>query len=274
MTRKGKVILIILGIIVLLPLLWKYGYDFQFKNSENLGPSITYILGTDYLGRDILLRLLVAFSVSFFIGVISAFTTTCIGFILGTISAQKGGWVDAIIMGITDIFYVVPSVLVVIILQIIFYEVNIIKTNSLWGSIWPMIVSFSLLYWMSFARVVRATVLSLKTQEFYQVSVSFGGNSFHILKYHIIPCMTKLLLTNFIIQIPNIVVSEAFFSFIGLGIPPNIPSIGGLISEYMNSIYSYPFRAIYPIIALILLIIFMKSLSVELLKKQSVLESA
>jgi oligopeptide transport system permease protein len=228
------VILAILG-----PLFSKYTYSDQFLNKQGYKPSKEFWFGTDTLGRDIFVRVLYGARISLAVGFVASVINLTIGVLYGGISGYLGGRVDNIMMRVVDIFYSIPLTLYVILLMVI-----------IGPGLKSIFIALGAVYWVEMARVVRAQVLSLKEQEFVLAARTLGADTKRILFKHLIPnCMGPIIVT-VSMSIPRAIFTEAFLSFIGLGVSAPKASWGMLASDAISGIRSYPHVLFFPALAI------------------------
>ena len=262
------VLILILIIIFLLsifaPIISSYKFDTQIRGEELQGSSIKHILGTDSLGRDMFIRLMYATRISLLIGIVASFVNMVIGTIYGGISGILGGKVDNIMMRIVDVFISIPQIIYVIFV-IILCRVFFSGLHDEIKDVMSVLIAIGVTYWLKTARVVRAEVLNIKEQDFVKYAIVIGSSKVRILLKHIIPNSIQTIMAITILQIPTAIFTEAFLSFIGIGINPPIPSWGSLIYEEVGNIYSQPQPVIYTSI-LVISIMFLISVLGEYIK--------
>lgn len=200
-----------------------------------------YIFGTDSLGRDVWIRILYGARISLTVGLVASLVNLFIGIIYGGIAGYEGGRVDNIMMRIVDIINSIPSLLIVILLMVVISPG--IKT---------IIITIGLIYWVSMARLVRGQVLSLKEQEFVLAAKALGVSKFKIIMKHLIPNAMGPIIVSLTMSIPSAIFTEAFLSFIGLGVSAPQASWGTLANEALGVIRSYPYQLVAPSIAIAL----------------------
>lgn len=223
------------------PLLSPYSYSQQFMDFQGVGPCRAFWFGTDTLGRDVLVRVLYGARISLAVGFVASFINLVVGVIYGGIAGLAGGRVDAVMMRIVDIFYSIPLVLTVILLMVL-----------MGPGLKSIFIALGLVYWVDMARIVRAQVLSLKEQDFVMAARAMGANTRRILFRHLIPnCMGPIIVT-VTMCIPAAIFTEAFLSFIGLGVSAPAASWGMLTSDAVVGIRSYPHMLFFPAMAIAL----------------------
>ena len=228
MLKKNKMALLGLGILVILVLLALFAdviadYD-TVVIKQNLanrlkGPSAEHWLGTDEFGRDIFARLIHGARVSLKVGIIAVGISIVLGGILGALAGFYGGKIDNIIMRVMDVFLAVPSILLAIAI-----------VSALGPSILNLMVAISISSVPSYARIVRASVLSIRDQEFVEAARAIGANNARIIFRHIIPNSLAPVIVQGTLGVASAILSTAGLSFIGLGIQPPAPEWGSMLS--------------------------------------------
>ncbi|GAB3923712.1 peptide ABC transporter permease [Microlunatus endophyticus] len=187
------------------------------------GPGHTFLLGTDSLGRDVLVRLAYGARVSLLVGVVASLVAAAIGVTIGTIAGYFGGWADLLLSRVIDLVMSVPFLLCALALVSV-------RGPSLTLSI-CVIIFFS---WTHIGRVVRSQVLSLRQREFVEAARSLGSGPVSIIVRDVLPNLTVPIVVYTTMMIPSSIVFEATLSFLGLGIVPPAASWGGMLSEALN----------------------------------------
>ena len=214
-----------------------------------LGPSRTYILGTDELGRDLMLRLLNGGKVSLSIGLIASVIAASIGTVLGLTSGYFGGKLDSIIMRFADIIISLPLLPLLIVLTAIdLSKLGIPQTyiDMPFFSTFKIIIIISIVGWPTIARLVRAATLTAREEDFIQVALAQGYAPTRIIFRHILPNVTSPIIVATTLAIGNIILFESVLSFLGLGVQPPIASWGNMLTGAQELIYEDPKLAIWP----------------------------
>lgn len=204
----------------------------------------TYILGSDSLGRDLFIRVIYGAKISLFIGFVTAFINLIIGVVYGGISGYLGGKVDNIMMRIVDIISTIPMMLYVILLMIV-----------MGAGLKTIIIAISITCWVNMARIVRGQVMYLKEQEYILAAKSLGASLPRILFKHLIPNAMGPIIVALTMLIPDAIFTEAFLSFIGLGVSAPQASWGTLCQDALSGLYTYPYQLFYPTLAICITLI-------------------
>lgn len=249
--KKNKlalISLIFLAVMIIcsifIPMFSPYGYETQDLAIKNLAPCLAHPFGTDKLGRDIMVRIFYGARISLAIGFASAGINLVIGIIYGGISGYLGGKVDMIMMRIIDIIYSVPSLLYTVLILMIF-------GNTLSS----MLLAICLTSWISMARQVRTQVMSLKEMEFSLAARVIGASDMRILIKHLVINAIGPIIVCLTMMVPAAIFTEAFLSFIGIGLDPTIPSWGKLANDCRSLIFTYPVQIIWPTAAICLTVL-------------------
>ena len=238
----GLVFLVLITIAaIVIPMVSPYTYDGQDLANRNALPSLTHLMGTDRLGRDILVRVMYGARISLTIGFVAAFLNLIIGVVYGGISGFVGGKVDMIMMRIVDCIYAIPSTLYVILIMMIFGS-----------NMYSVLLGISISSWVGMARQVRSQIQTLKQQEFSMAAFVIGASKKRILfKHLIINCMGPIIVSA-TLMVPNAIFTESFLSFIGIGISAPQASWGTLASEARGLVQRYPTQIVWPVAAICL----------------------
>lgn len=235
--------LMVLGVI-LIPMLSPYTYEMQDLSMKNMPPSLQHPFGTDKLGRDILVRVMYGGRISLSIGFAAAAINLCIGIVYGGIAGYFGGKVDNIMMRIIDIVYSVPELLYIILILMVFGN-----------SVSSMLLAICITSWVQMARQVRTQVLSLKQMEFALAAQVIGASRKRILFNHLVVNALGPIIVCLTMMVPSAIFTEAFLSFVGIGITPPESSWGLLANDCRNLIFTNPIQIIWPVAAICLTIL-------------------
>ena len=241
----GLTILCIVVLMAILgPVFSPYSYDEQNMALRNAGPSAQHIFGTDKMGRDIFVRILYGARISLGVGAVAAFVNLIIGTLYGGIAGYVGGKVDMIMMRVVDIIYSVPSMLYIVLIML-----------WLGAGVGSIILGISITCWIGMARIVRAEVKSLREQEFTMAAFVLGASSKRILIKHLLVNAMGPIIVNITLQVPQAIFTEAWLSFLGVGISAPRASWGTLCEAARELILVYPMQTVYPLVAICLTII-------------------
>ena len=195
----------------------------------------TFLLGSDFLGRDMLTRLMYGSRISLIVALIATIVNMTIGILYGGISGYKGGLTDSVMMRIVDIISTIPLTLYVILIMVVL--------NNGFLSI---IIALSSVYWVSMARIVRGQIMSLKESEFVYAARTIGSSSKTILFKHLLPNAMGPILVTATMLIPSAIFIEAFLGFIGLGIAPPMASLGTMCNDSLQTLRTAPYQLFLP----------------------------
>ena len=221
------------------PMLSPYAYDGADFLNGDMPPSAAHWFGTDKLGRDIFTRVLYGARISLTVGVVAAVINLVIGVLYGGIAGFMGRRVDMILMRIVDILIGLPSLLYIILIMMV-----------MGSTIQSIVLALCFTSWIGTARVVRSQVLSLKTSEYALAAKLTGASDFNVLLHHLIPnCMGPIIVSTAFL-IPSAIFSEAFLSFLGIGIQVPMASWGTLANEAIASLSTKPYQMFFPVLAI------------------------
>ncbi|NVY97146.1 ABC transporter permease [Lactobacillus sp. DCY120] len=220
------------------------GIETDPYSSNGVPKDRTYILGTDYLGRDLFSRILYGTRLSLIIAVIATLVDLLIGLPYGIISGWKGGVVDLVLQRIIEIISSVPNLIVVILLLLI-----------LKPGLTSIVLAIAFSSWVTMARLIRAQTLQLKEQEYVLASITLGESPLKIAIKHLIPNLSSTIIIQTMFSIPTAIFFEAFLSFIGIGIPAPNASLGTLLSDGQKAFRFLPYQMWYPALVLCILMI-------------------
>jgi oligopeptide transport system permease protein len=223
-----------------------------------------YLLGADNLGRDLLSRIIFGARVSLSVAFIGPIVSMAVGLAVGMLAGYSGGRLDNLLMRLTDLMYAFPTLLFIILLMTFFRTgfanpapntlgFTLSKLDQSMGGMLFIFIGIGLTSWMQMARLVRGQVLSAREKEYVEAALAIGTSRWAIMWRHILPNILGPLIVVETLTVPVYISYEAFLSFIGLGVNPPTPSWGGMIAEGSRAISSYPNQAIFPAIALALI---------------------
>jgi ABC-type dipeptide/oligopeptide/nickel transport system permease subunit len=218
------------------------------------------LLGTDINGRDVLSRTLYGARVSLLVGVVSTLLALLIGVTLGLVAGYFGGWLDLLLMRLTDIFFAFPGILLAIIILATLHQPAVREAlvgiaGSIDPGIWGLFLALGLTGWTGIARVVRGEALALKEREFVEGARAIGASHARIVFSHLLPNTLPVVIVLGTMAIADNILGEAGLSFLGLGIQPPAASWGGMLAEGRPYLTSMPWWGLYPGLALALTVL-------------------
>ncbi|QDK45807.1 ABC transporter permease [Bdellovibrio sp. ZAP7] len=214
-----------------------------------------HFFGTDELGRDVFIRLVYGTRVSMGVGVLVAIASALVGLLIGSIAGYYGGWIDTALMRVTDALLSLPTIPVLIVMAAIdFTKIPVLNAivSTQNESIFKMIIILCLFSWMTVARLVRGSILSLREREFILAARTLGAKDSTIIIRHMFPNVIAPMLVSITLGVGESILFEAALSFLGLGIMPPTPSWGNMLNNAQELIYQAPFLAILPGILILL----------------------
>lgn len=236
----GLCVIIVMAVAAIFgPMFSEYTYDGQNLENGNQPPSAEHWFGTDKFGRDIFVRTLYGARISLLIGFVAAAINMVIGIIYGGISGYFGGRVDMLLMRIVDIMIGVPDLLYIILVMMF-----------LGNSIQSILIALCLTSWIGTARIVRSQVVTLKHQEYALAARSIGSSNLRILFKHLIPNSIGPIIVTVTFLVPSAIFSEAFLSFLGIGIQVPIASWGTLVNDAIPTLFTQPYQMLFPALAI------------------------
>lgn len=224
---------------LLTPWIAPYAYDAQDLALGATPPSAAHWLGTDIFGRDLLTQILYGGRISLAVGFVATTVALLIGVSWGAIAGYAGGKVDTVMMRLVDILYALPFMIFIVLLMVVFGR-NVLL----------LFLAIGAVEWLTMARIMRGQVQSLRQQEFIEAAVSIGLPTATIIRRHLIPNALGPIIVYTTLTIPQVMLLEAFLSFLGLGIQPPQTSWGLLISYGAETMEEYPWLLIFPGLAL------------------------
>lgn len=203
-----------------------------------------HLLGTDTLGRDVFARIAVAVGISFAIGAVSVAIAGVFGVLVGMIAGHFGGWVDDVVMRCTDAVLAIPIVLLALSVLVV-----------IGGGVRNLIIVIAFTQWMTYARTARAETLALREQDFVRAARAIGIRAPAMLRRHILPHLLPSATALATLNVSTAILLEAGLSYLGLGVQPPQPSLGSMLADGRAYIYDAPWLAIYPGVALLLVVL-------------------
>ena len=231
-------------LIVLFIIVGSFVYTEKYANRLDLArrldaPSATHYFGTDSTGRDLFARIIYGGQISLFIGVLSVVVALILGITVGGVAGLLGGWVDSVLMRFTEAILSIPSLFLLIVLGKLFgSEIPTLQLlgRTFSGSVIVVILVIGLTSWMYLARIVRANILSLREMDYVSASRALGSGNIRILIRHLIPNTMMPIIITATLGLAQAIISEAYVSFLGLGVQPPTASWGNLMDQSISLI--------------------------------------
>lgn len=251
--RKHKLAVVSLGIlgffvfaIVAGPFLWRVPINDVDFAAQTAWPSLSHPLGTDDLGQDLLARLIYGGRVSLAVGLAAMMVSVFVGVVVGAVAGMASGWVDAVLMWVTDLFLSLPQL--PLLLMVIYLFRDALKAAfGVEGGVFIMIVLvIGGLRWMPNARLVRAQFLSLREKEFVEAARALGASKLRLVIRHILPNALGPVIVAGTIDVAAAIIAESTLSFLGLGFPPDIPTWGRVLFDAKDYLDIAPYWALFP----------------------------
>ena len=231
----GMILLVLIFLAIFAPWIAPHSYSYQNLELGAQPPSSEFLLGTDTLGRDLFSRILYGARVSLLVGFVATSVALVIGVSWGIVAGYFGGRIDSVMMRIVDVLYGLPFIIFIILLMVIFGR-----------NIWLLFGAIGAVEWLTMARIVRGQVLTVKTQEYVLAAQAMGVSNIQMFRKHIYPNILGPIAVYATLTIPQVMLLEAFLSFLGLGIQPPMSSWGTLIRYGVESMEEYSWLLIYP----------------------------
>ncbi len=243
--RAAVASMIVLGVIAVMavfaPWLSPHPYDEIYWDRIQMPPDLAnaHWFGTDGNGRDLFVRTLYGARVSLMVGILATGVSLLIGVSYGATAGFFGGRIDNFMMRFVDIMYSLPFMFFVILLMVMFGR-----------NIWLIFIALGAVEWLTMARIVRGQTLSIKRKEFIEAAHAGGVGNFKIIYRHIVPNVLGPVIVYMTLTIPQVILTESFLSFLGLGVQEPLTSWGVLISEGARVMESAPWMLIFPAVSL------------------------
>jgi oligopeptide transport system permease protein len=224
---------------------WATGFTYDFVPPDpdlvkSFPPSLKHPMGTDIAGRDLLARVLLGGRISLMVGLISTFVSLLIGVAYGATAGYIGGKLDEVMMRFVDILYAIPYMMIVIVLLALF------GGQSPLAQLFLLFFALGAVSWLTMARIVRGQVISLKNQEFVTAARAGGVSQTKIIFRHLVPNCVGPVIVYATLQVPSVMLLEAFLSFLGLGVQAPLASWGSLAADGIQTIAIFPWQLIFP----------------------------
>ncbi len=247
LAMAGLVVLVVVTLVTAAgPALWPIPFGRVDVSSSLLGPSLEHPFGTDDLGHDLFARALWGGRVSIAVGIVAVLIAVSLGTLVGAVSGFFGGWLDMVLMRLTDMFLSLPLLPLLLLTIYLFRDALRQAFGPELGIFLLIVLVIGILNWMSTARLVRAAFLSLKQKEFVEAARSIGATDRRIIVVHILPNAMSPVLVTATVGVGAAIITESALSFLGLGFPPDVPTWGRLLYDAQNFIEIGPHWAIFP----------------------------
>lgn len=229
-------------------------YDPLTTNVDHIreAPSAEHIFGTDELGRDLFKRLWAGARISLLIGVATMAIAVAIGIVVGAVAGYYGGWIDNILMRLTDLMLTIPQLFLLLIFAQLLRATN---DPVLSGGPLPIIIIISVLSWMGIARLVRGEFLSLRSKDFVEASRALGATDARIIFQHILPNAASSIIVAATLRVGAAIITESTISFLGFGVQPPTPTWGNMLKNAQSQMTYAPWTAIFPGLAIFLTVL-------------------
>jgi len=245
MLASGMLLLTVIALLsILIPALSPYSAAAQNAELRNASSSLSHLFGTDKFGRDIFVRVFAGTRISIAVGIGSALICGVAGILYGCAAGYAGGKADMLLMRAADVIDAIPSLLYVILIMLV-----------MGASIGSMLLGICIGGWVGLARVVRGEIMRLKSEDFCTAARLIGAGRGRLLFVHLLPNAAGPIIVNVTLLIPKAMFTEAFLSFVGVGIMAPAASLGTLIQEARSQIQVAPSQMLYPILVLCILIL-------------------
>ena len=232
---RACILIVLILAAIFAPWIAPHSYSYQNLDVGATPPSGEFLLGTDTLGRDLLSRILYGARVSLLVGFVATAVALVIGVSWGIIAGYFGGRIDSVMMRIVDVLYGLPFIIFIILLMVIFGR-----------NIWLLFMAIGAVEWLTMARIVRGQVITVKNQEYVMAAQAMGVPNLRLFVKHIFPNILGPIAVYATLTIPQVMLLEAFLSFLGLGVQPPMSSWGTLIRYGVESMEEYSWLLIYP----------------------------
>ena len=237
-------VLLCMTVLVFAAPLSQYTSTEQDPTNKFAQPSSEHWFGTDELGRDVFTRILYGGQVSLAVGIFSTLISLFLGVVVGALSGYYGGWIDNLLMRITDTFLIMPVVFVLILFSALLRELPALADFR--NSVWLVIIAISVFAWMWPARIARGLILVLREKEFVSASRALGANDFRLIFLRILPNSIGPLLVSATLEMAYAIITESGLSYLGFGVQPPTPSWGNILESAQVHVYRAPWLAVFP----------------------------
>lgn len=243
----STIILIFIFSAIFAPLLTRYNPEKTDLDRMLRPPSAQHLMGTDELGRDLLTRLLYGGRISLSIGVMAMTLSIVLGTLIGGLAGFYGSWIDNILMRFVDMMLAFPSLFILIILALAMRDLPIeALRGTAFASVFSIVLVIAILSWMDVARLVRASFLSIKEQEFITAARGLGVSNLRIMIRHMLPNALSPIIVAATFRVATSVITESGLSYLGFGVQPPTPTWGNMLKNAQAQMTRAPWTAIYP----------------------------
>ena len=236
------------------PMIWHGSTWINFEYST-LGVSSTHPMGTDDLGRDVMARVLWGGRVSLSVGVVAMLLSVMMGTMVGALAGYFGGFADSALMRLTDMFISLPDLPLLLLTIYLFRDPLAQRFGTTVGPFMLIVSLIGITSWMSVARLVRASFLSLKQKEFIEAAHCIGANQTTVIFKHILPNAMGPVIVAATLAVGSSIITESTLSFLGLGFPPDVPTWGRLLNDSINFMEIAPHMVIFPAMMIFLAVL-------------------
>ncbi len=249
---SAVVSLYVVAILVLIaifgPMLWVHPIDAIYPDRVAIGPTFAHLhlLGTDTEGRDLVARTMFGLRISLLVGVAATVVALTIGVSYGAVAGFLGGLVDDVMMRIVDVLYAIPFIFFVIVLM------TVINTPDPFVKLMLIFMAIGAVEWLTMARIVRGQTIALRNKEFVEAARAAGAKPMEIVFRHVVPNVLGPVVVFATLNIPVIILSESFLSFIGLGVQEPLTSLGRLISDGSGQMINAPWMLVTPAVVMLI----------------------
>jgi peptide/nickel transport system permease protein len=223
-----------------------YTRDTQDLSARNSAPSAEHPLGTDELGRDVLYRLMVAGQLSLTIAFSVTIIAETFGMFMGAVSGYFGSWIDSLIQRVVEFIIILPSLPLLLVLSSILRDLRISFLPPEWSQAFVIIIILAGLGWTGSCRLARASVLSLRNQEFTEAARALGMGDLQIILRHMMPNAIPPIIVNATLGLGSVILVESALSFLGFGIQQPVATWGNMLQNVQKDMFTAPWKALYP----------------------------
>ncbi len=243
--KLGLGLLFIIVVMVLIgPVFSEFDPETIHWDDMAIPPDSIYWMGTDVMGRDLYIRILLGGQVSLMVGIVATLVSVVIGVFYGMAAGFLGGRVDAVMMRLVDVFYALPFLFLVILLMVFFGQY-----------LWLLFVAIGCYLWLDMARIVRGQTMMLKRQAFVEAAHALGQSNKKIIFSHVLPNLKGVVIVYATLTIPQVIMIESFLSFLGLGVQEPMTSWGALVNEGASNMDMAVWSLLFPALFLALTLI-------------------